>query len=151
MAYDHSTLRRTVRDTVKSALPDLTIILEVGQAERRNFASVGVPFAVVIRGRAQSADWGIGNLAYERQFDVLLCYDWQDSEIDTMEERLEQLKSALFVADYSGSGATLLSEPEIDITAENPANAIILSKNLQLVGGTLSLRYVCGETATVGV
>lgn len=148
MSYDHSILRKSVRDVINATLPELDIVLDAQQSERRNFASVGVPFCVVMRGRAQSADWGMANLSYERAFDILLCYEWADPEIDAMEMRLERLKSALFVADYSASGATLLSEPEIDTTPENPANQIILSKNLQLVGGTLSVRYVCGETAS---
>jgi hypothetical protein len=150
MAYDHSKLRKEVRDVINATLPELSIILEVQQGDRRNFAGITVPFCVVVRSRAQSADWGIANLAYERQFDILLCYDWDDSEIDAMEERLEVLKSALFAASYSGSQATLISEPEIDTSPENAANAIILNKNLQLTGGTLSLRYVCGESATSG-
>jgi len=149
--YDHSALRREVRDVVNLAWPEVTIILDVLQGERRAYSGIALPFAVMARGKAESADWGIANLAYERSISILYVCAWDDSDIDVVETRLELLKSALFAASYPLSGATLLSEPELDVTAENPANQIVLSKNLQIMGGTLTVRYVCGETATVGV
>jgi hypothetical protein len=151
MAYNHKALRETVRNTIYAVLPELSIILEAQQGERRNYAGIAVPFCVVLRGRAAPADWGIANLAYERPFLILLVYAWDDNDVDLLEQKLELVKSALFVADYTASGATLLSDPEIDTTPENPANQIILSKNLQIMGGTLTLNYVCGESATVAV
>jgi hypothetical protein len=151
MAYNHSLLRKEIRDVVKATWPEITIILDVLQGERRAYSGVTIPFAVMARGRSESADWGIGNLAYERTIGILYVCAWDDSDIDVVEQKLELLKSALFTASYAGSGATLLSEPELDVTPENPANGIILSKNLQIMGGTLTMRYVCGETATAGL
>jgi uncharacterized membrane-anchored protein len=147
MPYNHANLRHEIRDVINATLPELTIVLDAQQGQRRNYAGIELPCCVSVRGRSEAADWGIGNLAYERTFSLLLLYPWQDAEIDAMEMRLEVLKSALFAASYSTSGATLLSEPEVDVTPENPASQIILGKNLQISGGTLTVRYVCGETA----
>jgi hypothetical protein len=146
MAYPHNTLRREFDQVIHDTWTDALPIMDAEQARRRSLGGIPPPFAIVDRGRAEDADWGLANISFEREFQAMYCMGWDDADIDLIEQKVEALKNAMLAATFSSSQATLLTVEE-DCSAENPANLIALGQNFQLIGGTLFCRFAFGETA----
>jgi hypothetical protein len=150
--YDWDTLLTEVRAAIRAAWPEVTRILHVQQGQRRSYEGLSPPFAVYHLGAGQEAAWGIGNVVFQRELTVYYVMRWEDAAIETLPNKLEALKSSLLATSYATSGATLIDDGlVIDDTPENPANGIVLNKNISLIGGLLRVSFIAGENATVAV
>lgn len=113
------------------------------------------PYLVLHQGVAPLGDWGITNDAFEPVLDVyLIVSETEEQEQDAAAAEhlipagLEAIKNALRAATFTLSQATLIEFPEIDWGPLLDVNAILLGKNVPVLGGKLSARFTCGETAS---
>lgn len=146
MAYSWAALVDDIEDIVNATWTDVTAILEVHQSERRSWETITLPFAVLVVGAADEGQWGVTNIAYECPIAVWYFSKYSEAALALVRTKLEALKSALIPAVYAASSATPL-EVSIDFSTTNEANQIALTKNVPLIGGAVTIRYVCGETA----
>lgn len=115
----------------------------------------GYPYLVLHQGAAPVADWGIANDAFEPVLDIYLIVAETLEQgadpaaaLNTISASLEAIKNGLRDATFALSQATLLEFPEIDWGPLLDVNALLLAKNVPVIGGRLSARFTCGETSS---
>ncbi len=148
MADVQSLLREEVEAVVYATWPEVTVILMGQQAQRRAYQGIPLPYAVMSLGATSEGDWGLVNVAQERWIDFHYLHPWQDQAEDVIRARIRELRVALLAARFPLSQATLL-ELEEDTSPESTLNLVLISKPLEMLGGTLRARFTAGETALV--
>lgn len=158
MAFDWSLLTKDAMAAVASSVPTAVPngIYSAAELARISWeVPDGYPYVVVHQGAAPEGDWGITNDAFEPLLDFyVIVADTQAQGADpaaalnTIPAHLEAIKNALRAASFASSQGTLLSFPEIDWGPLLDVNAILLGKNVPVLGGKLSARFTCGETAS---
>jgi hypothetical protein len=115
----------------------------------------GYPYVIVHQGPAPAGDWGLTNDAFEPLLDIYLIVSETEAQgqdpvaaINTIPASLETIKNGLRAATFTNSQATLLEFPEIDWGPLLDVNAILLGKNVPVLGGKLACLFTCGETAS---
>lgn len=120
-------------------------IWEYDQVNRRSHEERTLPFAVLTLGTADDAEWGSVNCAQE--FLVEMLYVKSDAlSLSALRATLEQVKLPVLNGSYE-PGFQCLRVERIDTSPQNPALALIAAKNAPFEGGTLTFRFLVGETA----
>lgn len=151
MAFDVKAMLDEVMVVVASAWTDTDPdndgggIWEINQVARRSFEEIGgFPYAVVELPPSSDADWGLANDAQEA--DLTIHYvAMEEATFETLWDKLEALKSALFAATFTGM--TVLHRASLDASGIHPANQIFLAKKVPYSAGSVVMRIVFGEAA----
>jgi hypothetical protein len=158
MAYDWLAFRADAMTALRVGMP--TAVpggLYTSQALARTSWEVptAYPYLVLHQGVAPAGDWGITNDAFEPVVDVYLIVaetvaqeQDPDSAENQIHEGLEAIKNAMRAATFTNSQASLLEVSEIDWGPLLDVNAILLGKNVPVLGGRISFRFTLGETAS---
>jgi hypothetical protein len=149
MAFDLnlmiSEIKEVMADTWTDTAPPAGGIWEIDQLASVSFEEVGgFPYGVVEIPPSEDADWGLSNDAQE--VDASFHYvAREDADLSTLRDRLEELKSALFVATFTGMN--VLRRSGTDWSARHPANQIFMAKKVPYRAGSLVMRLNFGESA----
>jgi hypothetical protein len=120
-------------------------IWEINQVARRSFEEIGgFPYGVVEIPPTEDADWGLTNASQEASLSQHYLTR-EDADMTEVWAALEDLKSAMFAATFTGM--TVLRLQSEDWSAQHPANALFLSKKVPYVAGSIVMRVVYGESA----
>ena len=156
MAYNVQGTLNAVAATMATAWADVLPpsgggIFYVNQVMRQSFEQVTIeaeggdfPVGVIWLRPGTSGEWGIVNAAMEAD---LSLYRVEQESLDDQSvwDKLETLKSALFAASYTGM--TVIEQAQNNVDPTNDALAFFLNRDVPYTAGSITMRIVYGESA----
>ncbi len=151
MALDYTTFENELMAVVKTQWPEVRKANQGGgvwledQIKRRSHEDIPFPYAVIAVGDGEDdPEWGTANSC---QRHIVEVYYLTSSAVrqSTVQTKLQALKLAVHNASYSG-GFQSLGVYRVDTSGENPALQTILDKLAPYDGGSVSWRFLAGET-----
>lgn len=149
MAYDLNQLVSEIKDVIADTWTDTAPgndgggVWEFDQVADTSFEPIALPYGVVEFPESEPAEWGIVNDAQEMSV-IFHFVTARGFDTATLRDRLEELKSALFNATFTG--ANVLERQSVDWSGRHPANAIFMSKKAPARAGSLVMRINFGES-----
>jgi len=151
MAYDWSALIDEITTVIGATWPEVipnnggSGIWELDEIARISWEEIETfRYAVWQTDAPEPGEWGLVNIAYEPLVTVHYLAPFPVG-MATVREKLEALKSSLYGTPFS-AGA-LLDVVRLDWTREHPANAVFLQKGVDYLAGSLTARFLVGESA----
>ena len=144
----------------ETAWPDVTVFYRSSQGRmfnsREQIEQLGVvpPFGIFQVGPALPADGGVNNRAHSLSVAVYYVTEGALAAADAgtyriIERKCEAKCKAMVdaVLDYAGTAFQVMgTEPTVDASDANPANAFFASSGVNLWAGMVNCQFLIGET-----